>query len=303
LLVGVRLRFIELEPACVRRIAFYFCAFKRALRFVFAVAVKVDGVAADVIERRIWNDANASLRRFACQALEIRIGTEVRVDIFEVGSVVFVVARRLENRRHVNRIGTEVGNVIELVDNARKVTAKEIIVVNIIGAVARLGAVRFIKPVLMKLHAVILIRGHTRFRVVAFIAIAKAFGEDVVIDNVLRPRGYDKVFGENGMTKAANGFARCRFFFDRAKAIAAFFARPINGFAIVLIDECFAGNDCFKVITINANAIKTVRATPAPALIPTPNLDRFGQRQAGNLGVFENILITFQAAFFDHEHG
>ena len=112
-------------------------------------AVEVDRVAAAVVQRGIGDQADTTLGGFDAQALEIGIAAEGRVDLLVIGRVVFVIAGRLEYRRHVNHVGAELRDVVELADDACQVAAKEVVVVDRIAAISRTRLPGFVEPVLV----------------------------------------------------------------------------------------------------------------------------------------------------------
>jgi len=113
--------------------------------------VEIDRVAPRVVERDIRDDADAALRGLGRQAHEVVVAAEVRIDVAVVGGIVLVVARCGEQRRHVKRVGAEIGDVIQLFDDAGDVAAEEIVAVDGIGTVAAARLVRLVGPLLVKL--------------------------------------------------------------------------------------------------------------------------------------------------------
>ena len=242
-----------------------------------------------MVQRGIRNHANAALGGHFGQLLEIRIGTEMGIDILVVGRVVLVIAGGRKHGGQVNRIGTEVSNVIQLFNHACKIAAEEIIVEGIVGPVISARFVWPIHPVAMKFYGTILIAINAGFRVVARITVTKAIRKNIVINRVTRPRWHHEIGRVDRMPQAANALSIAGHFLNLTDAIAAVFARPKNGVAVILVNELPVVYDYFKVVAVNANILDRMPGRPAFILpVASPH-----HGNACNLGVLELFLIAF----------
>ena len=216
-----------------------------------------------------------------------------------VRRVVLVVAGGLEDGRHVDRGGTQGLDVVQLVDDALQVAAKEVVVVDRIRAVAAAGLEGRVQPARMTLDAVVLVTALTHARVVGRIAVAKALGEQVVIDGALRPARHleGRVVDGQAVTPHTARFVRS----DRhlAHTAAALFLRPVDAVGVVLVDVGLAADLHLEPVAIDRLVGEGV--TGAEPLVRAVHAAL--HRQAPQLTVLDQFLVAFEATQVKHQRG
>ena len=301
LLVGVGLCGVEAVPAGPGRRGVDLAALEGALRAEIAVTVEIQRVGTGVVQAGVGDDAHAALGGFARQPREVGVAAEAGVDVEVVRGVVLVVAAGLEHRGHIDGVGAQALDVVELVRDAGQVAAEEVVVEVGVAAVCfpvhAVRAVGALVPVGVLFHRVLVVARDAGLGVVARVAVAKAVGEDEVVDDVCRPAGHLEAGVEHGLAKAADAAGGCGRVGHSGQATGAFFARPEHRGSVVLQHVGLAADQRFKPVAVHRHVGVVVAG--AEALARTINRTLHGQ--AREFGVVQHLLVALQAPLLDHQ--
>lgn len=91
---------------------------------ITTVAIKVDAVAAGVAEHAVKDDRDAVLFCFGTQPGKVFLSPQQRVDVQVIGGVVAMVGVRFKDGVKVQAGDTQLGKVVQMLGDARKVPAK-----------------------------------------------------------------------------------------------------------------------------------------------------------------------------------
>src|SRR5690606_31498444 len=87
---------------------------------------EIKAVYRTVVVNGIQNDANAARMRLFQQFLKISLRAKHRINAHEVERVIAVVTGRSKDRREVNALDAQFGQIVQFVDHAAQVAAKEV---------------------------------------------------------------------------------------------------------------------------------------------------------------------------------
>ena len=156
-------------------------------RLVLAVAIKVDGIIADVVVDTVHDQVHAALLHLRRELLEILEVAEERVNCAVVDGIVAVIRAGIVDRVDVDGRHAEALEVVELLRDAGDIAAEEVVALPLVAVGSRRLAVvsRQVAPFAV-LHRLEAARIRTRV-VVALVAVEEAVREDLVADGILRP--------------------------------------------------------------------------------------------------------------------
>ena len=152
---------------------------------VFAVAVEIDGVVADVVVHAIHDEVHAAFLHFFGELLQVIKVAEERVDRAVVTRIVAMVGGGAVNRVDVDSRHAEALQIVELLRDAGEVAAVEVVAVPFIaiGGVRGVRGRRSPAAVLYRLRAA----GRRARVVVLLVAVKETVREDLIADGFLRP--------------------------------------------------------------------------------------------------------------------
>ena len=85
--------------------------------------MKLKEAATGVVEDAIEHDADALGMRCFDQTAQGLVAAQHRIDLVVIVRVIAMVARRLEDRRQVDRVDPQVHQMIQVLDNPPQITA------------------------------------------------------------------------------------------------------------------------------------------------------------------------------------
>ncbi|MNN69792.1 hypothetical protein D3C81_1856060 [compost metagenome] len=88
---------------------------------------KLHRIRADMIKDCIKDNAEPLSMRFLNQCLQRFYITEGRINLFIVCCIILVIAWSLEDRSQIYSRNAQINQIIQLIDDALQVTAKEVV--------------------------------------------------------------------------------------------------------------------------------------------------------------------------------